>query len=242
MLQIEDVTSRLPGSLRSVLEARGEILEALCVNAHLDRMMFTRAAAEVEHGSGVERIDVRADAKSSWLNQSQTLKDVLTSSEPVDASDLNTTLGLSEGGTVWLSRRPKRPEVSTYALDHVSRTGGHSLHARLLGWVDTTRSPSHCALGRRAAQRRPCAQRRAEISLGDGVPALHARGRGQGVPRPWAMEQLAPSVHCPDVGGHREDVCGQDRGGMDVRSLYTCKWVYRLSKGGRFADSTMTSC
>ncbi|KAI0773883.1 hypothetical protein C8Q74DRAFT_791548 [Fomes fomentarius] len=109
-LAIEDVTSRLPESLRSALEARGEILEALCVNAHLDRMMFTRAAAEVEHGSGVERIDVRADAKSSWLNQSQTLKDVLTSSEPVDASDLNATLGLSEGGTVWLTRRPKRHE------------------------------------------------------------------------------------------------------------------------------------
>ncbi|OJT10490.1 Aspartate--tRNA(Asp/Asn) ligase [Trametes pubescens] len=110
-LEIQDITSQLPESLRSALEARGEIIEALVVPAHPSHASFARAAEDVEYDKVVERLQLGPTASSTWLNQSQIVQDILDSTHSAfNLSELNASLGLAEGGTIWLARRPQRAE------------------------------------------------------------------------------------------------------------------------------------
>ncbi|KAI0650079.1 tRNA synthetases class II-domain-containing protein [Trametes meyenii] len=110
-LEIQDLTSNLPQPLREALEVKGEILEALIVPGEPGDSPFARVAPTIEPDKSVERLEIKQGAGFDWLNQSWIMKDVLsTTSNSFDASELNETLGLTEGGTVWLSKRPCRPE------------------------------------------------------------------------------------------------------------------------------------
>ncbi|TBU32064.1 hypothetical protein BD311DRAFT_775614 [Dichomitus squalens] len=110
-LEIQDITPRLREPIRSALEARGEIVEVLSVTAHPDHAPFHRSSREVELPPGVERLEVKSGVDSNWLNQSQTIRRILSGSDHVlDASDLNASLGLTSGGSVWLATRSRRPE------------------------------------------------------------------------------------------------------------------------------------
>lgn len=111
-VQIQDVTAQLPESLRSALQARGEIIEALVVPAHPSHASFARAAEDVEYDKVVERLQLGPPASSAWLNQSRIVQDVLGPAQSAfDVSELNAALGLADGGTIWLARRPQRAEV-----------------------------------------------------------------------------------------------------------------------------------
>ena len=103
--------------MRSALEAKDEIIEVLVVSSRPAHASFVASASEIDCDRALERIQVAKGASADWLNKSQIVQSVLTSAHPaVDATDLTAALGLTEGGTVWLSRRPRRPEVS---LPHV---------------------------------------------------------------------------------------------------------------------------
>ncbi|KAI0356589.1 hypothetical protein OH77DRAFT_1423519 [Trametes cingulata] len=110
-LEIRDITSKLPEPLRSTLEAQGEIIEALVVSNQPDDAPFARAAREVEHDRAVERVQIDTAAPSAWLKQIRLVKDIMPSVETeYEATEVNTALGLAEGGTIWLARRQRRPE------------------------------------------------------------------------------------------------------------------------------------
>ncbi|EIW61847.1 aspartate--tRNA ligase MSD1 [Trametes versicolor FP-101664 SS1] len=110
-LEIQDITSQLPEPLRSALQARGEIIEALVVSPHLSHASFARAAEDVEYDKVVERLQLGPSASSAWLNQSRVAQDVLGPAQSTfDVSELNAALGLTEGGTIWLAKRPQRGE------------------------------------------------------------------------------------------------------------------------------------
>lgn len=49
--------------------------------------------------------------------------------------------------------------------------------------------------------------------MGDRIPPLHPRRRGQGLPRTRTLDQLTSPFHGADVGRHRENVRGTGRGG-----------------------------
>lgn len=111
-VQIQDITSQLPEPLRSALQARGEIIEALVVPPHPSHASFARAAEDVEYDKVVERLQLGPSASSAWLNQSRIAQDVLGPAQSTfDVSELNAALGLTEGGTIWLARRHQRAEV-----------------------------------------------------------------------------------------------------------------------------------
>ncbi|KAL1946671.1 hypothetical protein VTO73DRAFT_14775 [Trametes versicolor] len=110
-LEIQDITSQLPEPLRSALQARGEIIEALVVPPHPSHAAFARAAEDVEYDKVVERLQLGPSASSAWLNQSRIAQDVLGPAQSTfDVSELNAALGLTEGGTIWLARRHQRAE------------------------------------------------------------------------------------------------------------------------------------
>ncbi|KAM5535695.1 hypothetical protein V8D89_010682 [Ganoderma adspersum] len=119
-LEIQDVTSRLPDALRSALVARGEVLEVLVLADYPDHKPFRSSAGKAELPPGVERAEVTAGSASDWLSQSQTIQHVLPSSAPaLDASQLSASLGLTEGATIFLSARPRRPEGGWTPLGRV---------------------------------------------------------------------------------------------------------------------------
>ncbi|OSC99221.1 hypothetical protein PYCCODRAFT_1518230 [Trametes coccinea BRFM310] len=137
-LEIQDITSHLPQPLREAMEANGEILEALVVTNVAEHTPFVRAASEIEGDKSIERLQVAPSASSSWLSQSRIAEEILSVTTPaLEAFELNSTLGLAEGGIVWLSRRPRRPEG---------------------GWT---------ALGRLRLALAEAAQRRGDLVLGD---------------------------------------------------------------------------
>ncbi|KAI0751409.1 hypothetical protein C8Q80DRAFT_1157190 [Daedaleopsis nitida] len=110
-LEIQDITSLMPESVRAALQARGEIVEAIVLSSDSNHTPFVRAAGTVECTSGLERLDIDVEAASSWPNHSHTIKEVLANAEPtLDASAITQALRLTKGGTFWLARRPKRPE------------------------------------------------------------------------------------------------------------------------------------
>ncbi|KAI0676923.1 hypothetical protein C8Q78DRAFT_1087030 [Trametes maxima] len=109
--EIQDLTSSLPQPLREALEAKGEILEALIVSRESEDSPFARAAPAIEYAKSVECLEIKQGTGSDWINQSLIVKDILSAtSSTFNASELSRTLGLTERGTVWLSRRPRRPE------------------------------------------------------------------------------------------------------------------------------------
>ncbi|KAH9853711.1 tRNA synthetases class II-domain-containing protein [Lenzites betulinus] len=109
-LEIHDITPILPLPLRSTLEAKGDIIEALVVSKQPNHAPFVGAASETEHDKSVERMQV-APGTSEWLSGSRIVQDLLSSTQPsIVTSELNHSLGLTEGGVVWLARRPRRPE------------------------------------------------------------------------------------------------------------------------------------
>ena len=108
-----DITSSLPASLRGTLESENEIIEAISVTP--EHKEFLDAATTVQDLSGAEKIEITSDANTAWLKQTQAFKDLL----PADITELNLTrlvkiLDLRQGGTIWLSRRSKRPEVGYF--------------------------------------------------------------------------------------------------------------------------------
>ncbi|KAI1792850.1 hypothetical protein LXA43DRAFT_1003500 [Ganoderma leucocontextum] len=110
-LEIQDITPRLPETLRSALVARGEILEVLVLTNHPDHGPFRSSAEAAELPTGIERVEVKEGSASDWLNHSQTVQNIVSSSNPaLNMSELNAFLDLTEGGTVWISTRPRRPE------------------------------------------------------------------------------------------------------------------------------------
>ncbi|KAI0663087.1 hypothetical protein C8Q70DRAFT_491509 [Cubamyces menziesii] len=116
-LEIQDVTSQLPQQVRSALEAKDEIIEVIVVSSRPAHASFVASASEIDCDRALERIQVAKGASADWLNKSQIVQSVLASAHPaVDATDLTAALGLTEGGTVWLSRRPRRPEGGWTAL------------------------------------------------------------------------------------------------------------------------------
>lgn len=85
-------------------------------------------------------------------------------------------------------------------------------HLRL-GRVDASRPSAARTIGNRTAQRRSRPERRPQIPMGDRIPPLHPRRRGQGLPRARTLEQLPSPFHGADVGRHRKDARGTGRGG-----------------------------
>lgn len=101
------------------------------VPAHPSHASFARAAEDVECDNVVERLQLGPTASSTWLNQSRIVQDVLGPAQSTfDMSELNVALGLAEGGTIWLARRPQRAEVRlrvdgiVLGLTFASREGG----------------------------------------------------------------------------------------------------------------------
>ncbi|KAI9067615.1 hypothetical protein FKP32DRAFT_1672906 [Trametes sanguinea] len=116
-LEIQDITSHLPQPLRKALEAKGEILEALVVTNGAEHASFVQAASEVANEKSVERMQVAPNTSSSWLNQSRIVGEILENASPAfESPELNPALGLAEGGSIWLSKRPRRPEGGWTAL------------------------------------------------------------------------------------------------------------------------------
>ncbi|KAI0637856.1 hypothetical protein C8Q77DRAFT_394845 [Trametes polyzona] len=115
-LEIRDIASQLPEPLRLALQERDEILEAVVLSStQPEHAPFAGAALEVEQDKSVERLQVQQGNSSTWLNESRLVQEVLGTSD-LDASELSTTLGLSQGGTIWLAKRPRRPEGGWTAL------------------------------------------------------------------------------------------------------------------------------
>ncbi|CDO74020.1 hypothetical protein BN946_scf185043.g69 [Trametes cinnabarina] len=114
-LEIQDITPYLLRSLRDSLEAKGEIVEALIITARSEHAPFVQAALEMETDRSVEHLQVAQEDGSDWLNQSRTVKEILGDSNPaLEVSDLDPSLGLAQGGTIWLARRPRRPEFPLF--------------------------------------------------------------------------------------------------------------------------------
>ena len=96
------------------------MLEILVLADHPDHKSFRGAAGEAELPTGVERVQVTAGSTSDWLNQSQSVRHVLSSSAPaLDAYELSASLGLTEGSTVFLSTRSHRLEGGWTPLGRV---------------------------------------------------------------------------------------------------------------------------
>ena len=80
-------------------------------------------------------------------------------------------------------------------------------HQYFLGRLHDTRTPAPSARkSGRAVGRFGPEGGGAPFPVGDRVPAVHTRRRGQGVPRARPVEQLAPPLHGAHVGGRRETV------------------------------------
>ena len=99
-------------------------------------------------------------------------------------------------------------------------------HQYFLGRLHDTRTPTSSARqSSRAVGRFGPEGGGAPFPVGDRVPAVHTRRRGQGVPRARPVEQLAPPLYGAHVGGRRETVQRPGcrgacvfRGGLFVRS------------------------
>ena len=87
-------------------------MEAIAIKPQWRHEAFHGAVDEVQDPTGVERIPLTRETDSEWLKQVGLVRDLLpTTDVALDPTDVYRTLGLHEGGTVWFSRRPRRPEV-----------------------------------------------------------------------------------------------------------------------------------
>ena len=87
-------------------------MEAIAIKPQWQHEAFHGAVDEVQDPTGVERIPLTRETDSGWLKQVGLVRDLLpTTDVALDPTDVYRALGLHEGGTVWLSRRPRRPEV-----------------------------------------------------------------------------------------------------------------------------------
>ncbi|KZT12950.1 uncharacterized protein LAESUDRAFT_22275 [Laetiporus sulphureus 93-53] len=125
-LEIEDITPYLPLSMRQLLASTGEIIEALVVRRSRSTDVPFLGAVEELHAKGItgtESVDVPTGADTTWVKQSKTLQEVLTKleegTENQELPHLTEALDLNMGGTVWLTRRRRRPEGGSTALGRV---------------------------------------------------------------------------------------------------------------------------
>lgn len=150
--QIRDITSLLPLLLQDALEAKGEIIEALVVSRQPDHAPFAGVALETDHDNSVERLQVASGASSEWLNRSHIVQDLLSSAQPhLDTPELDAALGVTEGGVVWLVKRPRRPEVCLQSLQLVFKL----ISVLEKGWLDQPGSSATGTLRSRPTQGRP---------------------------------------------------------------------------------------
>ncbi|THH33771.1 hypothetical protein EUX98_g387 [Antrodiella citrinella] len=94
---IVDITELLSDEAQYELSQQGEVVEALVVSG---QSPFKKASAAIPHDtleSGVEHLHQSSAGISSWVHSSASLRSLL--------SDLN------EDGHMWVSRRPRTPEV-----------------------------------------------------------------------------------------------------------------------------------
>ncbi|KAH9938438.1 uncharacterized protein B0H18DRAFT_1081106 [Fomitopsis serialis] len=113
-LEIQNITSHLPPSLREALDQRGEILEALCVrksNGSDDPFLNAAQQLSKSNGPSISASEVASGTDSNWLYQTPAVSDLLSGAGTIqDATSVNAHLGLNQGGHVWLARRRHKPE------------------------------------------------------------------------------------------------------------------------------------
>ncbi|CCM03399.1 uncharacterized protein FIBRA_05530 [Fibroporia radiculosa] len=116
-MEIEDISSYLPTSVRAALTSREEIVEALVVRASTSDRAFLRAARELRsEEKTVERLEVAQNGSIDWIRQSEIIR--RTADFAVDDVDMqiNTALHLNSGDILWVARRRGRPEGGSTAL------------------------------------------------------------------------------------------------------------------------------
>jgi len=110
-LEISDLGQLLPSETRNSMDNLGQTIECLIVR-RLEDVSFIKADQCCQHQSdaAVERIILTADNESSWLHESRTLGEGLRPARSAQGPNINETLRLNVGDTVYLAGRPKAPE------------------------------------------------------------------------------------------------------------------------------------
>ncbi|KAE9399020.1 hypothetical protein BT96DRAFT_965777 [Gymnopus androsaceus JB14] len=115
-LEITDITPFVPPSQKAFLDERGEILEAIIIRKS-QQPGFWQTSKKCEVDPLVETIFITEENASSWVQRIKNLQ-IPSSPEVVgsEGSEINRTLSLSTGDTIWLTRRSREPKGGSTIL------------------------------------------------------------------------------------------------------------------------------
>ncbi|KAL6306676.1 hypothetical protein BKA93DRAFT_816243 [Sparassis latifolia] len=115
-LEIQDITPHLPPSARTALSERQEIIEALVVSkSDADDLGVAAKQLKRQEREYIERIEVTEESDATWYQRSKLISELTQRGESA-SKNINNELGISEGGTVWLMKRHRKPEGGSTAL------------------------------------------------------------------------------------------------------------------------------